>query len=98
MEMTINGNADLEKSGSKSNYWNDSLIQDFYVDYYKNLNSKELDEEFNQDLRTLTNVLGKLSESERKTFIELFSKFLEFYIENKIEKEIELSLFKILKF
>jgi len=82
----------------KLDYWNDSLIQDYYINYYQNLSIKELDEEFNKDIRTLTKALSKLPDSERKAFVNILSRVIEFYLENKIEKEIDRSLFKILKF
>lgn len=97
MELTFNKNKDLTTS-KKSDYWNDSLIQDFYLNYYQNLNSKELDREFNKDIKLLTDALSKLPTSERKAFIQVLSRFIEFYLENKIEREIDGSLFKILKF
>ena len=97
MELTFNKNKDLTTS-KKSDYWNDSLIQDFYLNYYQNLNSKELDREFNKDIKILTDALSKLPTSERKAFIQVLSRFIEFYLENKIEREIDGSLFKILKF
>lgn len=82
----------------KLDYWNDNLIQDYYINYYQNLSAKELDKEFNKDIRTLTKALSKLPDSERKAFIDVLSVVIEFYLENKIEKEIDHSLFKILKF
>lgn len=83
---------------SKFDYLNDSIIQDYYLNYYQNLSLKELDKEFNKDISILTKAMSKLPDSERKMFVEVLSRFIEFYIENKIEKEIENSLFKILKF
>ena len=97
MEITLNKNKDLVKQ-RKFDYWNDSLIQDFYLDYYNNLNSKELDKEFNKDIKILSDVLIKLPDTKRKEFIQVFSKFIEFYLENKIEKEIDNSIIKILNF
>lgn len=97
MELTFDKNKDLSTK-KKSEYWNDSLIEDFYLNYYQNLNSKELDREFNKDIKLLTDSLVKLPVSERKAFIQVLSNFIEFYLENKIEREIDDSLFKILKF
>ena len=97
MELAINNNENLSKN-KKSDYWNDSLIQDFYINYYQNLNSKQLDKEFNNDIKLLTNVLSKLSSSKRKKFVQVLSNVIEFYLENKIEKEIDNSFYKILKF
>jgi hypothetical protein len=93
-DKTLNS---IEKK-NKLDYWNDSLIQDYYINYYQNLSAKELDKEFNKDIRTLTKALSKLPDSERKAFIDVLSRVIEFYLENKIEKEIDHSLFKILKF
>lgn len=96
MELTLNKNKELT-TPKKTDYWNDSLIQDFYINYYQNLNSKELDREFNKDIKLMADALSKLPSSERKAFIQVLSGFIEFYLENKIEREID-SLFKILKF
>lgn len=97
MELTFNKNKDLTAK-KKFEYWNDVLIEDFYVNYYHNLNSKELDREFNKDIKILTNSLVKLPASERKAFIQVLSNFIEFYLENKIKREIDESLSKILRF
>lgn len=97
MELTFDKNKDLSTK-KKSEYRNDSLIEDFYLNYYHNLSSKELDREFNKDIKLLTDSLVKLPVSERKAFIQVLSNFIEFYLENKIEREIDDSLFKILKF
>lgn len=82
----------------KIDYWNDSLIRDYYINYYQNLSIKELDEEFNMDIRKLTKALSKLPDSERKAFVDVLYRIIEFYLENKIEKEIDRSFSKILKF
>lgn len=98
MKMIFDKNKSIEKSKSRNDFWKNSMVQDFYFDYYQNLTSKELDKEFNKDIRALTHTLSKLSDSERKAFIEVLSRFIEFYIENKIEKEIDNSFFKVLNF
>jgi len=101
MEMLLDRKDKTSNSTEKKkklDYWNDSLIQDYYINYYQNLSIKELDEEFNKDIRTLTKALSKLPDSERKAFVNILSRVIEFYLENKIEKEIDRSLFKILKF
>lgn len=86
------------RKNDKLDYVYDHMIQDYYIDYYQNLSSKELDKEFNKDILTLTKALSKLPESERKNLIEILSNLIEFYIENKIEKELNNSIFKIMKF
>jgi len=101
MEMLLDRKDKTSNSTEKKkklDYWNDSLIQDYYINYYQNLSIKELDEEFNKDIRTLTKALSKLPDSERKAFVNILSRVIEFYLENKIEKEIDRSLFKIIKF
>lgn len=98
MERISGKSSDLKISSEKKvDYWNDSMIQDFYLDYYQNMNSKELDQEFSKDLKTLTKTLGKLPSSERKAFIDVLSRVIEFYLDNKIEKEIDRLFLKILK-
>ncbi len=94
----------IVRKGSKSlrkinnlDFWGDSLIQNYYMDYYDNLSSKELDYEFREDIIKLSKTLRKLSDPDRKFFIEFLSKFFEFYLDKKIEKEIDNSFHKILK-
>ncbi|NCU32959.1 MAG: hypothetical protein EOM23_08530 [Candidatus Moranbacteria bacterium] len=96
--MTLEKNTTMEKSKPRNDFWSDSMVHNFYIDYYQNLSSKELDREFNNDIKSLTHVLSQLSVSERKAFIEVLSRFIEFYLETKIEKEIDNSFYKILKF
>jgi len=79
-------------------YLYDDLISNYYKDHFYTTSSKQLDSDFNRDMKMLTKVLSEISESDRKAFIHLFSKVLEFYIENKLEKEIDQSFYKILKF
>lgn len=98
MKTTLNKEQKLKFSDkiSLKSYWNDSMIQDYYSDYYNSLSPKELDREFNEDITALTKHLNKIPESQRKAFIEILSRYFELYFENKIEKEINDSLFKIL--
>ena len=90
-------NKAMTESDTRSGIWEDSIIQDYYINYYKNLSSRELDREFNEDILTLTRAYSKLPDSQREAFIEVLSRIIEFYMENKLEKEIDLSLHKILK-
>lgn len=90
---------DIKKSEPKDllKYWDDILIFDYFNNYYETLSQKKLDTNFKNDLKILTNVLKKLSQNERKTFVKLFADILEFYINQKIEKDIDTSFKKILK-
>lgn len=88
----------VQKSKSNIDFWKDTMFQDFYLEYYQNLSSNELDREFNQNLQTLTQAISKLPDSERKAFIGVYSRFIELYFENKIEKEISNAFSKILNF
>ena len=99
MELTLNNNKMSAKTEANIfGYWNDSLIHEYYIDYYKDLSSKELDVEFRKDITSLSKVLSKLSENERKLFIDLLSKYVEFYISQKVEKELDKSIMQFLKF
>jgi hypothetical protein len=99
MELTLNNNKMSVKSeANKFDYWNDSLIHEYYVDYYKDISSKELDVEFRKDVTSLSKVLSKLSDTEIKLFIDLLSKYIEFYISQKVEKELDKSIMQFLKF
>jgi hypothetical protein len=73
------------------------MVQNYYIDKLKNLDSKELDKEFNTALKLFASLLNKLSQKEKKAFINLFAQLIEFYIENKIEKELYKSFAKVLK-
>ena len=98
MELTFEKNNKIKNSSSSDDlrYWEDSLFDDFYSDYFDHISSKELDKVFSKDIKFLTKVLSELSESEKKAFIEVLSRYFEFYIDHKVEKEINKSLFKIL--
>ena len=52
---------------------------------------------FLQARKLFVYLLNKLSQKEKKAFINLFAQLIEFYIENKIEKELYKSFTKILK-
>ncbi len=88
-----NNTATKEKL-SNTKYWNDIILQKAYSRHFSNLSSQELDEE-------IFDLIGsfRLNSS---TDLELYKKFvsivLEFYINKKIKKEINLSLKKILEF
>lgn len=84
---------DIEKSNlSQNSIWNDSIIQNYYSELYENFTLKDLDNDFNVNLKILSKMLSKIDDSERKVFIELMSNLINHYVEKKIEKEIE-SLF-----
>jgi len=78
--------------------WGDDLMMTYYNNYYENLTSKQLDREFNNDISMLVNVLSKLPEHDRKKIIDVLARVIEFYFESKIEKEIEFTFHKLLKF
>lgn len=95
MELAVDNNKDLRTPDKESmSYFNDLFIQN----YYESLTSKELDRNFDKDVQTLINSLKKVSESDRKFFIAILSNIIELYLQRKIEKEIDDSLFKLLKF
>lgn len=83
---------------SNNSIWGDELITSYYSNYFESLSSKQLDKEFNNDILKLVKALSKLPDNERKIMIEALAKVIEFYIENKVEKEIEFSFHKLLKF
>ncbi len=84
-------------SSSKTEFWNDALFSFYYTNHYNNLNSKELDKEFSNDIKLLSKALSNLSDSDRKHLVLLLSKFIDFYINQKIEKELENYLNRILQ-
>lgn len=100
MELTIDKQKGLNAaiSNKKSKYWGDLIMQDFYFNYYQELSSKELDKVFDKDIRMLSHTLSKLPNSEKKMFTQILARYIEFYLEKKIEKEIDSSLYEILNF
>lgn len=82
----------------KLNFWNDYLIQEYYSEYFDELNSKELDSEFKNELNVLVKSLSKLNDSERKAMISILADVINFYIENKVNKELDKSFSNIFKF
>lgn len=97
IEYLVKNKQSKESKSETLKYWQDNLIHEFYIDYYNDLTSKELDQEFRKDIKDITKILSKLSDSERKVFVDFLSNFIEFYIDQKVEKEIDSSLYKILK-
>lgn len=83
---------------SHNSIWSDELITAYYSNYYENISSKQLDREFNSDIIKLVKTFSKLPDNERKAIINALARVIEFYVENKVEKEIEFSFHKLLKF
>lgn len=79
----------------KLNFWDDYLIQEYYSTYFDELNSKELDFELRNELNILVKSLNKLNDSERKIMINVLADVINFYIENKVSKELDKSFSNI---
>jgi len=86
--------------GGGNNYSNfkNELLYDYYNNYFESLSSRQLDREFNKDLSIMVNSLKKLPQEERKEFAGVISILIEFYLGNKIEKELNKSFHTLLKF
>ncbi|OQX74560.1 MAG: hypothetical protein B6D64_12670 [Bacteroidetes bacterium 4484_276] len=97
MEQLINKGVRKGKI-SQSSIWNDSLIQNYYDEFYNNLTLSEMDKAFNTDIKTLSKLLSKLNDSEKQVFIGLISNHIRNYIERKVEKQIETLFNKTLRF
>lgn len=78
--------------------WSDELFSSYYSNYFEKLSSEQLDEEFNSNLIRLAKVLTKTTQNDRKDMIDIIARVIEYYIENKVEKEIDSAFHKILKF
>jgi hypothetical protein len=89
--------ANKQKPQKGLRYFEDDIFFDFYSDYYNNLSSKDLDKDFNHELNVLVQAMSKLNDVEKKAFINLLSIVIEHYLEQKIDKEIDISFKKILK-
>ena len=99
MELeSIKNSLKTGESKKSHQHWDDVLVRNYYSHYFQGLTPKELDKDFNKDIRTLANALSKLPETERKDLINVLSRVIEFYMESKIEKEIENSFSKLFKF
>lgn len=96
MEIVNDKNKDGRVLKMNSNFWEDALVQDYYQEYYQNLSSQKLDREFLDGLQTLAMILGNLPGSERNKVTEILADYIELYLENKIEKEIDDSFLNIL--
>ncbi|MBX2930615.1 MAG: hypothetical protein KF781_01570 [Chitinophagaceae bacterium] len=65
MLATLDKNSILPKD--MNNFiWGDEIITNYYTNYYKSLNSRQLDKQFNSDILSLVKVLSKLPEQDRK--------------------------------
>lgn len=98
MDLVKKDNNSSKLSNEKKSIWSDYLIQEYYSDYYDELTSKQLDSEFRNEIRTLVKSMSKLNEYERKEMIKVLSEVINFYVENKVNKELENSLSNIFKF
>lgn len=83
---------------SDQSIWGDKVIAAYYSNYFNNLTSKQLDREFNNNILALIKTLNNLSGNSRQQLIDILAREIEFYLKNKIEKELELSFDKLLKF
>lgn len=77
-------------------YWDD-IVSNYHLEQFKNIGSKELDNEFNNSLKSLAKCPTQLSVQEKRYFVDVLAKLIEFYIENKIEKEMRDSFSALLK-
>lgn len=87
-----------KKSPQNLRIWNDDIFLDYYCNYYDEITSKELDADFNHELKVLVQAMNKLNDPEKKALINLLSKVIEHYLNQKIDKELDFSFKKILKF
>ncbi len=79
------------------NFYLDNIVYNYYLEKIKSVNSRELDSEFNNLFKTLVKCLVKADNKQKTYFIDLLARLIEFYIENRIEKEINSSFSKLLK-
>ncbi|MGB0949101.1 MAG: hypothetical protein ACPG7E_02870 [Marinirhabdus sp.] len=90
---------DLSIFGSKKySHWNSAFVHEHFLDHYNNLTNKELDSEFKKELCVLAKSLCKLDKTERKAMVDVLANVIAFYLENKVNKEIEDSFSRIFKF
>ena len=97
MQKTIDFDNKINELNYYSNF-KDEILSEYYNNYFERLSSRQLDKEFNRDLSILIKSLKKLSQEERSIVVNSISKLIEFYIETKIEKDLNKSFRTILKF
>lgn len=96
MLKTIDNNK-VDKIESYSRF-KDELLFDYYNNYFDHLSSRQLDKEFNKDLSIMIKSLKKLSQEERSIFVNSISRLIAFYLESKMEKELDKSFHTLFKF
>ena len=98
MLETISNKIEGRNTSDKFSTFRDEILSEYYVQYFNSLTSKEFDKEFNRDLSALVKSLNKLPQEDRNALIGALSKLIEFYVENKVEKELDHSFKRIFKF
>ena len=96
MLKTINSNK-IDKYNTYPNF-GDEFLFEYYNNYFENLSSSQLDREFYLSLSSMIKSFKKLPQEKRTAFVNVISNLIEFYIENKIEKELGKSFYKVLRF
>lgn len=89
---------DSKPLSKKQSIWNEYLLQEYYSDYYSELSSKQLDSEFRNELKVLGKSMSKLNDDEKKEMIKVIADVINFYVENKVNKELENSFSNIFRF
>lgn len=98
MLETISNKIESRNTSDKFSTFRDEILSEYYAQYFNSLTSKEFDKEFNRDLSALVKSLNKLPQEDRNALIGALSKLIEFYVENKVEKELDHSFKRIFKF
>lgn len=91
----------LEEKKSQSgvpenSYLNDLVVSEYYKEFFNALSSKDFDKQLNKGIKILAEAIKKTSPEKKEFYTDALSSIIEFYIENKIEKELDESFLKIL--
>jgi hypothetical protein len=78
--------------------WGEDLPSGILSEVYTDHSVKEMDKKFARDLKVLVKSLSKLSDPERKIFIKVMATIVQSYLEQKVDKELDISIKKVFKF
>ena len=87
---------DTSPQRKERSYWGDEVVTDYYLEHMKSLDSRELDRQLGKDMRILANAVERLNRGE-KAIADVFAALVEFYVERKVQNEIQDCLAQVLK-
>ena len=97
----INYKSDQEERSIQKNTdsyvdWYKSILNDSHSEKITSLSLKELDKQFSKDLATLAKALSNTPVNKRTELADFISIVVSYYIEQKVEKELDNFFSKIM--